>query len=589
MPARPSIRILTDQVANQIAAGEVIERPVAVVKELVENSLDAGATRLQIEIRRGGKQLVKVTDDGCGLTSDEALLAIERHATSKIRAADDLLGIRTFGFRGEALPSIASVSRFTLRSRVAGDETGTELLVDQGKIIHVKETAAAEGTSIEVAHLFNSVPARRKFLKTDQTETAHIVQLVRLLALAHPRVAFQLILDGREVLQLPRADSGRTRLGEIWGRTLLKDLIPFERRRGDTVLHGFLGRHGLHRSVRHELVTIVNGRPVESRTLTFAILEAYTGAIPKGRYPVAFVFLEIDPALVDVNVHPAKREIRFRDEGSVRYLTVETVLDTLQSLKPNLPAPVIPLAPDTQAPAGPPPAPLAGQTPAASPAAAVTASPASGPPVSAGQPVPTARPDAPVAPAWRWIGPYGHEGVLFASGTSLILVHLKAARERVLYEDILRHFTEEKIPVQTLLLPRTFEWEPLAARTLEENRELLAENGFEIESYGANFFRLYSTPEWFEPEAAEEFLRDVVDLLRDGQLRPAQTSLFREKFAALAARAATTPRRFPLESEVRHLLGALFACRQPLTCPRGQPTLVEWNNAELESRLGRKL
>jgi DNA mismatch repair protein MutL len=327
-----SIRILPDRVANQIAAGEVIERPVAVVKELVENSIDAGATRIEVEFRSGGKSYIRIEDNGKGMSPDEALLSLERHATSKIREAADLNEVSSFGFRGEALPSIASVSRFTLRTRAEGWEHGTEIKINGGKLIEKKDCGMPVGTVIEVAQLFNSVPARRKFLKTDPTESAHITYNTRLFAVAHPQVAFRVLDSGRTIFQSPACEDLRDRIAEIWGRSLADDLISVDVSDPKTGyrLTGLTAKPGVGRSTRRELVTLVNRRPVDSRTLGYAVLDAYHGRIQKGRYPPAFLFLEIEPQEVDVNVHPAKREVRFRNDGAIRRFVLGAITDTLR-------------------------------------------------------------------------------------------------------------------------------------------------------------------------------------------------------------------------------------------------------------------
>ena len=324
------IRVLPDRVANQIAAGEVIERPASIVKELVENSLDAGATRIEVEFAQGGRTLIRVEDNGRGMSRDDALLSIERHATSKIREASDLDRVISFGFRGEALPSIASVSHFVLRSRAEGEEVGTEIVIDGGKLLHVRDCGMPVGTRVVITRLFNSVPARRKFLKSDRTEAGHIIQGTRLYALASPRVAFNLIEDRRSVFQSPVCPDLHERVSEIFGRQVAGLVQPVSGSEDDLGIEGLLGRPGVGRSTRHEMITFVNGRPVESRTLAYAILESYHTLIPKGRYPVAFLFLSIDPAGVDVNVHPSKREIRFRDEPKVRGFTIRTILNGLR-------------------------------------------------------------------------------------------------------------------------------------------------------------------------------------------------------------------------------------------------------------------
>ena len=351
-----TIRILEPTVANQIAAGEVVERPAAVIKELLENSLDAGARRVTVDFSRGGKALMVVEDDGKGMTGDEALLSLERHATSKIRIAADLDRIATFGFRGEALPSIASVARFTMQTRPAAAPAGTEIAVNGGRLVHRRDHGMAPGTRIEVANLFHPVPARLKFLKSDETEAAHIVRLVRLYAIAHPEVGFLLREDGREVFRSPGDAPLLDRVREIWGRQVAEEvtLMPAFERPGMR-LSGLLGKPGVSRGTRQDLVTVVNGRPVDSRTMAFALTESYHTLIPKGRYPLAFVFLEMDPAWVDVNVHPAKREVRFRDEAKVRNFIIESVLAVLRSrVDEGLPAEtlpaVAPLAPPAAAP-----------------------------------------------------------------------------------------------------------------------------------------------------------------------------------------------------------------------------------------------
>ena len=347
------IRLLPEQVANQIAAGEVIERPASVVKELVENALDAQATRVIVEVQAGGRSLVRVVDDGLGMSRDDALLCLERHATSKIRRAEDLAAIATMGFRGEALPSIASVSRFTLTTRERGSDSpeGTQVIISGGKILEVKAAGSAPGTSVEVRQLFFNLPARRKFLRTEETESAHIQHYLTLAALAYPEVAFTFQRDGRLLWQLPAVKTGsdvparlaglRERLRVLYGdeqKLLSVDYTahiaspaepkpeasppatlnsqPSTRLR----LWGFIGAPGVSRATREDQHLFVNRRPVENRGLNFALLEGYHTALMKGRYPVACLFLEIDPAAVDVNIHPAKREVKFHQEAEVRRL-----------------------------------------------------------------------------------------------------------------------------------------------------------------------------------------------------------------------------------------------------------------------------
>src|SRR5689334_8332763 len=355
------IRLLPEQVANQIAAGEVVERPASVVKELVENSLDAGAARVTVEIQAGGRSLIRVTDDGTGMNRDDALLCLERHATSKIQRAEDLSAIATMGFRGEALPSIASVSRLSIVTRERGSDSpaATQIIIHGGKILEVKEAGAPHGTSLEVRQLFFNLPARRKFLRSEETEYAHIHHYLTLAALSHPHVAFTFIKDARPVWQLPavhaenkpgaRLTALRERMRALFGdeqKLLPVDFstamespeepadesngtVPASHITNQFRLWGFIGAPGVARSTREDQHLFVNKRPVENRGLNFALVEGYHTALMKGRYPVCCLFLEIDPALVDVNIHPAKREVKFHHERAVRHLTAQAVRETL--------------------------------------------------------------------------------------------------------------------------------------------------------------------------------------------------------------------------------------------------------------------
>ena len=361
------IRLLSEQVANQIAAGEVVERPASVVKELVENSLDAEAKKITIEIGAGGRSLIRVTDDGTGMSRDDALLCLERHATSKIQRAEDLASITTMGFRGEAVPSIASVSRFTLTSRERDNPSpeGTQIIINGGTIVEVKAAGTATGTAVEVRQLFFNLPARRKFLRTEETEAAHIQHYLTLAALAHPEVAFTFVKDGRSIWQLPAVKSGAALSSHIEAlrerlRALLGDekLLPvmftteldedrsapeetdiFETasptppelpaNRSQFRIWGLIGSPGVSRATRDGQFVFVNRRPVENRGINYALIEGYHNSLMKGRYPVCCLFLEIAPAAVDVNIHPAKREVKFHREFEVRKHTAQAIHETL--------------------------------------------------------------------------------------------------------------------------------------------------------------------------------------------------------------------------------------------------------------------
>jgi len=583
-----SIRVLDPTVANQIAAGEVVERPAAVVKELLENALDAGATRVVVDFSRGGKALTVVEDNGKGMTPEEALLSVERHATSKIRLASDLDRIATFGFRGEALPSIASVARFTLQTRPVASAAGTELLINGGRVVHQREHGMAPGTRIEVANLFHPVPARLKFLKSDETEAAHIIRLVRLYAVAHPQVGFLLREDGREIFRSPGNVPLLDRVRAIWGRQVADEvsLMPVFERDGMR-LSGLLGKPGVSRGTRQDLVTVVNGRPVDSRTMAFALTESYHTLIPKGRYPLAFAFLEIDPAWVDVNVHPAKREVRFRDEARVRGFLIQSVLSVLQSrpdygLPPaDLPTPAVPGA-------SAPPSALSTSSP---PVSAPAPSPLTGPASAYVPPVSVPPPAAPASGStlrlqWRLLARLREERAVFETPTGLAILDIGAAHQRVLYEDILRRFSERQPVSQPLLVPLSIELEPLPAAVLKERLPLLISAGFDFEEYGRNFWRIQALPAWLEPEDALAFVRDLLAEMarREGDFgRP---SLAYDALAKIAVNKARRKGDSLSDAELMELVQALFRTAQPGTCPRGRRTYVEWTDADLTRRFG---
>jgi DNA mismatch repair protein MutL len=574
-----TIRILEATVANQIAAGEVVERPAAVIKELLENSLDAEARRVTVDFSRGGKAQMIVEDDGKGMTGDEALLSLERHATSKIQLASDLDRISTFGFRGEALPSIASVARFTMQTRPASAPSGTEIAINGGKLVHRRDHGMAPGTRIEVTNLFHPVPARLKFLKSDETEAAHIVRLVRLYAIAHPKVGFLLREDGREIFRSPGNAPLLDRVREIWGRQVAEEvtIMPSFARPGMR-LSGLLGKPGVSRGTRQDLVTVVNGRPVDSRTMAFALTESYHTLIPKGRYPLAFIFLEMDPAWVDVNVHPAKREVRFRDEAKVRNFLIESVLAVLRARADDgLPAATIPS--------------VSTATPLTAPAVPTLSSPVSASGTPAAYVPPSTVPAQPNhAPAvrlgWRLLSRLREERAVFETPTGLAILDIGATHQRVLYESILAQFTAQKPISQPMLVPLSIELEPLPAAVLKERLPLLASAGFDFEEYGRNFWRIQALPTWLEPEDALAFVRDLLAEMarREGDFgRP---SLAYDALAKIAVIKARRKGDSLSDAELMELVQALFRTVQPGSCPRGRRTYVEWTDADLTRRFG---
>jgi DNA mismatch repair protein MutL len=605
-----TIRILSDRVANQIAAGEVIERPAAVVKELIENALDAGATRIEVEFRHGGRSYMRVEDNGGGMSKDDALLALERHATSKIVETADLDRLATFGFRGEALPSIASVARFELQTRLAAADTGHEVVVNGGKLVQVRECGLAPGTRITVTHLFNAVPARRKFLKSDATESAHIIQTVRLYALACPQTAFTLIEDGRVLFQSPMGATLAERVAEIFGRQLAADLLPVAADEEGLKVSGLIGRPGVSRAARHEMIVFVNRRPVDSRTLNYALIESYTTTLPKGRYPVAVLFLDLDPAAVDVNVHPAKREVRFRHEGQVRGFVIRTVLQRLRELD----APAGPIAEygwrnaDLSGTAAS--VVSTGMAPAHASTSAVIPRPE-----TTGRAVPSARPienreskienPPPASPiltpqpeirhrpsalrlvGWRFLGVAHGDYALFESPAGVVVLDRRAAHERIWFERLRAQFAQQEVANQRLLFALPVELDAIASALLIDRLKFLSTHGLEVGEFGRNFFRIEAVPVWLEPEAAETFLRDVLALMREGRLDEQNPRLAEEELARLAAQKAVRLPETTGEVEALALAEQLFACSQPHTSPTGRPTHFELGKGELARRFQR--
>jgi DNA mismatch repair protein MutL len=570
------VRILSDRVANQIAAGEVIERPAAVVKELVENALDAGATRIAVQFAHAGRSMIQVEDNGHGMAPDDARAALERHATSKISDAADLDRLATFGFRGEALPSIASVSRFTLRTREVGLDSGIEIAVNAGRVVHQKACGCPVGTRIDVEHLFEPVPARRKFLKTDRTESGHIVNCVRLYALACPAVSFSLSEDGREVFRSPECPGLPERVAEIFGRQAAEGLLAIDSAEQGMRLSGLIGGPGLGRATRHEMVAFVNSRPVDSRTISGALIESYRESLPPGRFPVAFLFLECDPAEIDVNVHPAKREVRFRREALVRGFVIRSVLGRLRESAGQDAAP------------GPAPAPLGIPGPLPAPFEGWAGEPAQAPaedsPALADPPAPAAEASRELTLGWRFLGTAHGSYALFETSHGLVLLDRRAAHERIWYERLRRQFRDGGVAVQRLLLTISIELNPVASAVLGDHLGFLRAHGFEVAEFGRNFFLVEALPDWMEPGAADAFIRDLVGALREGRLPGSDLDLARDQLARLAASKAVRLAPVPGEAEALAMVRELFATSLPVSSPSGHPTYVELNHGELARR-----
>ena len=605
----PQIRILTDRVANQIAAGEVVQRPAAVAKELIENSIDAGATRIEIEFRNGGKSYLRIEDDGKGMEPDQALLSLERHATSKIRKASDLNEIQTFGFRGEALPSISSVSRFVLRTRPSSMQEGSEIFMNGGKMIHVKECGMPPGTRIEVSHLFNSVPGRRKFLKTEATESTHIIHLSKLYALAHPQIEFTLLEGGRTIFRSPVCKDSHERVREIFGRNLAEVLAPISIQKNDLILEGLVGKPGQSRSTRKEMIFFVNRRPVESKTMTYAVLEAYHTYAPKGRFPPAILFLEMDPEQVDVNVHPAKREIRFRDESKVRTFLMESLLNRNKELSSRIEFSAAQINLEKDGDSGrlvPQIDPTAmdifkkerGQDSKSTPIPDLF----SGGEIEANQKekeksssnesqtgLKRVGPRDASTGIWRFLDQSHGDLAIFSTPDGVVFFHSRAAYDRVLYEQLEDAFQDSnKSDSQALLFPESLELDGIDQKNLVDSLDHLRSVGFELEEFGRNFFRVEGCPQWVDPEKALQFLKDFLEIAREsgGTMNPEKFS--KEVLVSRATHDQSNRKGFS-DQEIIRLAEQLLTCRNPFSCPKGKPTFYEIPKREMEERFKRKL
>jgi DNA mismatch repair protein MutL len=638
------IRILPEAVANKIAAGEVVERPASVVKELLENSLDAGANRVEISVEGGGKRLVRIVDDGQGMTHDDALLAFERHATSKIRSADDLFEISTLGFRGEALPSIAAVSRLTLQTRHATENSGTRVEIAGGKLRDVKEVAWPDGTSIEVRDLFYVTPARRKFLKSESTELGHVATLATHYALAHPEKSFRLASLTNEILNVSPVASHRERLYQVLGGQTLEQLLemaPVERRvstapwseageeaepAGEAPLirvRGFISRPEIQKLNRNNVYFFVNRRLVRDRLILHAITEAYRNILPSGVFPVALIFLEIPPSEVDVNVHPSKIEVRFRHGTFMHDLVRDSIRQTLLATRPVAPFPMSRSAPPVglvmeaadvgdqlaeEPPlmrSGPPPPP----TPARPTSRRINGefhlSPARLEPRPQRLPLDAAlAPYAPLSPSsavptvpagaeaaietprelplnLQPLGQVQESFIVAVNPEGLWIIDQHAAHERVLFDRHVRLRREKKVEVQRLLMPIIVQLKPEQQVTYGVIADELAANGFEVEPFGQRTVAIKAAPADLPADEVEKLM---IEILEGASQEAATISLddLRGKIAASISCHAAVKVNMALErGKMDWLLQALGRTDCPMTCPHGRPTVLRYGTKDL--------
>ncbi len=601
-PAQQNIHLMSDILASQVAAGEVVERPASVVKELVENSIDAKASCVRVEIRRGGVSLIKVTDNGCGMSKADAALCLQRHATSKLVQVEDLFAIRQLGFRGEALPSIASVSHLSLTTRRPDDVEGWTLSSEGGVETPMMNAGCAPGTEISVSNLFFNTPVRRKFLKSDETEAGHVEHQVRLHALAFPEVRFIFVRDGQQMFDVPATHDMRQRIADFVGRETAAALMRVRPTEAPGVrVSGYLMPISAARRNRRMQYVFLNGRPIEDQIINRAVRDGY-GGFPPGLHPALFLYLEVEPALVDVNVHPAKREVRFRRPAEVTLAVMDAVAATLaahargeadtpaESPKPALPA-FEPREQDLKRPAHrESPAPVSAPTPAQRPALVLKPlvtprqqeldlPPA--PPAPAPQPLPESQPPL---PNFRHIGTLHNQYAIFENKEGMVLMAPRAARERIIFE---RLQTSNRYPLvsQQLLVPELLELDTRDMGIALEVKPQLEQAGFQLSPFGRNTLRIEAVPAILPLRKVGDFVQELLRVFTSGEVRLNRARSPFEPFARQLAR------QYAQQEDVAEylrnplpLLAALLECEIPYCSPGGKSTLLPFPMSELNRR-----
>lgn len=615
------IRVLPLHVANKIAAGEVVERPASVVKELVENAIDAGAKNIRISITQGGRKLIAVQDDGCGMTRDDVVLSLERQATSKILDVNDIEEIDTLGFRGEAIPSIASVSRFTITTRRHESDEGTLIQVNAGQLAEVRTAGCPSGTLVEVRDLFCNVPARRKFLRAYVTEENHIKQIFTVHALAHPAIGFSLTVDGRELYRLAPAAVLNERILDIFGKDFVADLLPVApssaATRSEVRVSGYIEKPNLNQPTRRDQYVFINGRPATAPSIAYALREAYPRRQGDAR-PAAILFLDMPPNQVDVNVHPTKREVRFRDNASVKQALM-TAIET--ALNPPRPEPVVvhaPAAPTmapsvpeppTPAPNIPPPTALApdvAPAPMPVPAAPFLTMPPQRREMAANMrppqntPAPTqvefaVDPHSTASRPWEWfkfLAVTSSNYLLIETDAGLVTINPRAARERIAYERCLYAQTAGEAAMaklsQTLLIPEITRLAPVDFARIKSSLAVILSMGFLIEEFGKDTFKIDAVPQLLGDVAPSSILPTIARDLAEAGTRRGGERWREEMVAKSIAKAYAGASQALTEQGAIKLVEELCTCRSPYICPRGKPVMIFTSTRELGRKFGKE-
>ena len=604
MSTESIIRVLPDQIVNKIAAGEVVDRPSSVLKELMENAIDAGATQIDVEVVSGGKKVISVADNGKGMTRDDALLCIERHATSKIRDVHDIEKVQTLGFRGEALAAVASVSRFSVKTRPADEVAGTEIIVNGGKMVDVTEAGTPPGTTIKVRNLFFNVPARRRFLRTDQTELTHVRKVFNIYALGHAHVGMSLRVDEREVNRLTPGASLDQRLRELFSGELTANLLPVNHVTDEMKITGHVGLPQVRRNDSSEQYIFINGRPASAPLISYALNQAYHSLIPKGKYPVVFIFVAINPELVDVNVHPTKKEVRFRRPLDIRDAMIEAVRNALaqrsrveeeatidlseESQKPEPRFVDVPLLQIEDMPQPHtfhyPRIPLAQEEVRVAATDRVQMADS-----KVGAAVEEPVTDESTGP-WSWcrvVGQVGGLYVILETEDGMVLMDPHAAHERVMFERFMARVVRQEVKGQGLLAPVSVELSPTEAMTVRKNLPLLQNMGFGVSDFGADTFIVDAVPGFMSKLDVSLALSDIAGNLSQGGARGGTPRWAEEKVAQAACKASVKARDKLSLAEIEQLVIDLAKTEMPYTCPHGRPTLIYMSYNELDRKFGR--
>ena len=578
-----TIRILPEKVASQIAAGEIIERPASIVRELIDNSIDAKASRISVKTERGGKGLIKVADNGIGMGRDDLLLCFERHATSKIRTASDLSAVTSFGFRGEAIPSMCSVSRMQITSLPQKELLGNRVRISGGKLLAIEEVGAPPGTIVEIRDLFFNIPARRKFLKTPRTEMNHIVDTVLRAAMPFPSISFRLEEGQKEILHLPASQKPHLRLSHLMGRTAGQSILSSENQQNDLHIAIHAAPADFARKRADRLFVYVNGRNIRDRFVTKAIIEGYGQRLMKGRYPQALVFITIDPGQIDVNVHPTKQEIKFQNGQRVFSAIAAAVNKTLTPASHGFSGTSRPYKTQSTPSRTTPPAPMIAEgnetrEPPLTQAPPLTQPPFP-PPKSA--PVPFVDTETP-----KIIGQLGNMYILCQMKEGLLIVDQHAAHERIVYENLKDSLLSAKVEVQNLLIPHEMEFSLKEKGILLENGDVLSHFGIELDHFGGNTFLLRAVPALLKNVNWQTLVSEFISKLEEGG-PPDRTHMTDEAVKIMACHGAIRAGQPLTLTEMTHLMHELKKMDLPTNCPHGRPIFQKFTYFEMNKMFKR--